>query len=71
MLVEFQGRKVEANEVDFLTAKEDFNEYQLMDGTVLKMKTVVLSVYKIEGEVSPEGDPVYNVQSVNLIRIKK
>jgi len=32
MKVQYQGRQVEGNPVDFLTRREDFNEYQLSDG---------------------------------------
>jgi len=69
--VKYQGREVEATEVEFLTRKEDFNEYQLTDGTVIKMKTVVTDVVKIEGEVDPEGNPVYQVRSTNIVRVRK
>ena len=35
MKVPYQGRQVEGKPVDFLTRKEDFNEYQLADGKIL------------------------------------
>lgn len=71
MKVPFQGRQVEATEVDFFTRKEDFNEYQLGDGSIIKMKTVVTAILKIEGELTTEGDPIYNLQSTNIVRLKK
>lgn len=54
---------VEATEVDFFTRKEDFNEYQLSDGKVLKIKWVVTSIVKIDNEKNPDGSPAYRFQS--------
>lgn len=71
MQVEYQGRMVEATEVDFFTRKEDFNEYQLQDGSIIKLKTVVMAIHRIEGEITPDGDPVYNVESTNFVRLKR
>nr|MBC8520613.1 hypothetical protein [Methanomicrobia archaeon] len=42
------GREIEAMDVDFETKKEDWNEYKLEDGTVLKFKTVVSSIIRTE-----------------------
>jgi len=68
MKVKFQGRDVEATPVDFLTRKEDFNEYQLItDGRAIKIKLVVTKIVKVEGELDPDGNPVYIVQSTNVV----
>ena len=71
MKVPYQGRQVEAEEVDFFTRKEDWNEYQLSDGTVIRMKTVVTDVLRLPGEVDPEGNPVYQVRSTNVLGVRK
>jgi len=57
--------------MDFFTRKEDWNEYQLSDGTVIRMKTVITDVFLIPGEIDPEGNPVYNVRSTNVLRVRK
>ncbi|HXY75203.1 MAG TPA: hypothetical protein VEH58_07740 [Dehalococcoidales bacterium] len=67
MKVPYQGRQVEGKPVDFLTRKEDFNEYQLADGKILRTKLVVTRIIKLEGEVSPDGSPVYLIQSQNIV----
>jgi len=41
-----------------------------MDGTVLKMKTVVGEVFRIENTYDNEGSPVYQVKSNNLVIVK-
>ncbi len=70
MKVEYQGKAVEALEVEFLVRKEDWNEYQLTDGGVLRLKAVLTDVIKLEGERDPEGNPVYLVRSTNVLRVK-
>jgi len=70
MKINFQGREVEATDVDFITRKEDFNEYQLSDGKVIRMKTVVTDIFRLEGEKDTEGNQVYQVKSTNILRVK-
>lgn len=64
------GMEVEAIDVDFTTVNEDWNEYRLEDGTVLKFKTVVSSIIRTENYDPMTGDPVYHVRSTNLLRVK-
>lgn len=71
MKMEFQGRQVEAQEVEFLTRKEDWSEYQLTTGPVIRVKTVVTDVAELVGEKDSEGNPVYVVRSTNVIRVRK
>lgn len=67
MKVPYQGRQVEGESVEFLTRKEDFNEYQLADGKVLKIKMVVTRIIRLEEERAPDGNPVYIIQSQNVV----
>lgn len=64
------GSEVEATNVDFETMKEDWNEYKLEDGTVLRFKTVVSSIIRTENYDPMTGDPVYHVRSTNILRVK-
>ena len=67
MKVQYQGRQVEGEPVDFLTRKEDFNEYQLTDGKILKIKMVVTRIIRLEEEKAPDGNPIYFIQSQNVV----
>jgi hypothetical protein len=67
MKVPYQGRQAEGESVEFLTRKEDFNEYQLADGKVLKIKMVVTRIIRLEEERAPDGNPVYIIQSQNVV----
>lgn len=64
------GREIEAIDVDFETVKEDWNEYKLEDGTILKFKTIVSSIVRTEEYDPMTGDPVYHVRSTNVLRVK-
>ena len=67
MKVQYQGRQVEGGPVDFLTRKEDFNEYQLTDGKMLRIKMVVTRIIRLEEEKAPDGNPIYLIQSQNVV----
>jgi hypothetical protein len=67
MKVPFQNRQVEATPIDFLTRKEDFNEYQLSNGKIIKIKLVVAQISVLADEKDPEGNPVYYIRSTNVV----
>lgn len=53
------GKMVRGVEVGFKkTIKEDWNEYELEDGTILKMKNVVIRVVRTE-KYDQNDDPIY------------
>jgi len=68
--INFQGREVDATEVEFQTRKEDWNEYQLMDGSVIKMKLVVSTIFRVDGMYDNEGNPVYQINSTDVSFVK-
>jgi hypothetical protein len=70
MKVNFQGKEVEATEVEVLTSDEKWNQYQLADGKVLMFKEVLVSVYKLEGVTNPDGTPAYQFQTHKVVRVK-
>ena len=67
--INFQGREVDATEVEFQTRKEDWNEYQLMDGSTIKMKLVVSQILRIDGMYDDEGNPAYQIKSTNVAAV--
>jgi len=66
----YEGREVEAVDVDFKVIREDWNEYQLSDGTELRMRLVVSNVFLLPEEYDPEGNPVYVVKSGNILVVR-
>lgn len=67
--VPYLGKQVEADEIEFKTRKEEWNEYQLMDGSILKLKSVMASIFRVRGEFDVEGNPIYVTRSQNVASI--
>ena len=60
--------EVSGEDVDFEQERERFNVYLLEDGTKIKLKTVVTSVVRLD-TFDKDGDPIYLVQSSNVLVI--
>ena len=65
--IKFQGRDVDGLSVKFKSIREEWNEYDLEDGTTLRMKTVVSEIIRLPGMYDPENNPVYIVKSGNML----
>ena len=65
MLIDYQGRKVEAVSIDWKTNKEEWNEYEF-DGHKVKVKIVLIRVLKLVDEKNPDGSPIYLYQTSNV-----
>ncbi len=61
-------RQVEAEQVDFEAKAEPWSAYELADGTILKSRTIVTAVMRIEGEYDQSGNPIYVVSSQNVVQ---
>lgn len=48
-------------EVHFVAEQEPMAIYRFDDGTVVKAKSVLMHVERIEGAFNPDGTPVYNM----------
>ena len=64
------GAASTAQDVDVLEAKEVWSEYRLSDGTVLRIKPVMITISRVEGEHTIEGDPVYNMKSTLVTDVR-
>jgi len=58
----------EAEDVDFVEEKENWNVYRLSDGTTLKVKLVLTGVKRLK-KWNPDGTPIYIVNSQNIVRV--
>jgi hypothetical protein len=61
------GKEYAAEIIEFETEREGWNSYILHDGTMLKLKAVVSDIIRVEGAYAPNGDPLYMVQSSNIV----
>jgi hypothetical protein len=53
-----------------LVAKEVWSDYRLADGTVLRIKPVMITISRVQGEHTIEGDPVYNMKSTLVTDVR-
>ena len=60
----------DANEIEMLEAKENWSIYRLADGTTLRIKPVMIAVYRAEGQQGPAGEPVYNMKSTVITDVR-
>lgn len=57
------GKDVPVTEVPITTRKELPAEYELEDGTFLRIAAPVTTVFRIDGEFDAEGNPLYFVRN--------
>lgn len=67
---DFRGKTIEVEELDSLTSHEPWNEYQLSNGKVLMIKTVLIAVSKAVYEKTPDGKDLYLTQTQHIIKVK-
>ncbi len=65
------GTEIEVSSVPIVKATEFFNEYELEDGSVLKVKSVATSILRIEGQFNPaDGKPIYLVLTSPVVTVE-
>ena len=57
-------------EVEVLEAKERWSEYRLADGTILRLKPVIIAIFRAEGQYAQDGEPVYNMKSTLITDVR-
>lgn len=65
----FKGKEVLGELVLVQETREQWNQYQLEDGSTLRLKTVATEIYRVEGEYDQEGNPVYVIKSANILSV--
>jgi len=64
--VNFQGKEFEGEQLNFDIEKENWNSYKTEDGSIIKLKVVVSKITRLS-EYNELGEPIYVVNSTNLI----
>jgi len=54
---------VEGTDVAVVESVERWTEVKLEDGSVLRVKPVVMSVLRLEGQYDPQDNPMYAIQA--------
>ena len=58
------------SEIEMLEAKEMWSEYQLADGTKLRIKPIMIAVFRVDGQHTADGEPVYNIKSTLITDVR-
>ena len=61
--VQANNKEVVGSEVPIIESTERFTELSLEDGTVVRIKPVVMSAIRVDGQYDQAGNPVYVLQS--------
>ncbi len=61
------GKMHPVTSVDIDESIERWNEIRLSDGTVLRMKIVVVEVFRFDDQHDADRNPVYSVKSSNVL----
>ncbi len=61
-------RQADAEQIEFEAKAEPWATYELADGTTLKVRVILTSVMRIEGEYDQSGNPIYVVSSQNVVQ---
>lgn len=64
------SQEIEGEYVSFTALKEEWNEYIVGDH-IIRMKVVVSSIFKAKDQVDPHGNPIFYVQSGNVLNVRK
>ncbi len=70
MKIPYQGKEIEAIEIEPITSDEKWNVYKLSDGELLCTKTILISVFKATNEITPDGKPLYMTKTEIIIKVK-
>jgi hypothetical protein len=57
-------------EVEVLEAREAWSEYRLADGTVLRVKPIMIAVSRVDDADAMNGEPVYNMKSTLVTDVR-
>jgi hypothetical protein len=59
-----------STEVEVLEAKEAWSEYRLADGTILRVKPIMIAVSRVDDANGANGEPVYNMKSTLVTDVR-
>jgi len=57
----------QSDDIDFEEKEEHWNVYKLKDGTILKVKLILVGIKRLKKQ-NPDGTPLYLINSQNVVR---
>jgi hypothetical protein len=65
------GKEMEIADVPIVDMKEPSSEYQLEDGSVLRVRNVATAILRVQDQFNPDGTPVYLVLTTPAVTVQK
>jgi hypothetical protein len=59
-----------SSEIEVLESKEAWSEYRLADGTVLRVKPIMIAVSRVENSGEAGGEPVYTMKATLVTDVR-
>jgi hypothetical protein len=53
-----------------LETKETWSLYRLSDGTTLRIKPVMIAIFRADGQQTADGEPVYSMKSTLITDVR-
>jgi hypothetical protein len=63
------GIELEVTEVPIVSRSEIAHEYTLEDGTIIRVATPTMAVFKVESQIDAEGNPFYYVKNGTSVAV--
>ena len=67
--IKWLGQEIEFTEVPIIRRAESVNEYELEDGTVIRVAVPTTAVLRLEGQTDVEGNPLYWVKNGTVVSV--
>lgn len=70
MKIPYQGQMIDAIEIEPVASREEWNEYQMPNGEVLMIKTVLVKAMRANDVKAPDGTPLYSINTQPIVKVK-
>ena len=64
------GSPQNTTEIEMLEAKEAWSVYRLSDGTTLRIKPVMIAVFRADDQHTADGEPMYSMKSTLITDVR-
>ena len=74
--IKVDGKDIKVKEIDFETVKDEWDEYKLLDGGTVRVKTVIRSIFYLVDDkgnslLDPDGNPQVSTRSSTQVVYKR
>jgi hypothetical protein len=65
--IQFAGVSIEVEDMDIVAAREQPSEYELKDGSIVKVRSVLTALMRVVGQTNADGTPIYLVNVTPVV----